>query len=101
MRADANSLLKNLELFLKYGAGPSVCVVLEYSPAIPKCLVDPSQFAAAILNLVVNARDAMPSAGGEVRICTARLPDYPRDFGTGARRQVRPGWGARQWLGDA
>jgi signal transduction histidine kinase len=75
--ADANSLLKNLELFLKYGAGPSVCIVLECSPTIPKCLVNPSQFAAAILNLVVNARDAMPSAGGEVRICTARFQTAP------------------------
>lgn len=71
--ADANALLKNLELFLKCGAGPSVCIVLECSPAIPKCFVDPSQFATAILNLVVNARDAMPSAGGEVRIYTARF----------------------------
>lgn len=75
--ADANALLKNLELFLKYGVGPSVCIVLECSPAIPKCLVDPSQFAAAILNLVVNARDAMPSAGGEVRIHTARFQTTP------------------------
>ena len=75
--ADANALLKNLELFLKYGAGPSVCIVLECSPAIPRCLVDPSQFAAAILNLVVNARDAMPSAGGEIRIYTARFQATP------------------------
>ena len=33
--------------------------------------MDPSQFSAAILNLVINARDAMPN-GGEVRISTAR-----------------------------
>jgi signal transduction histidine kinase len=75
--ADANALLKNLELFLKYGAGPSVCIVLECSPVIPKCLVDPSQFAAAILNLVVNARDARASAGGEIRIYTARFQTTP------------------------
>lgn len=75
--ADANELLKNLESFLKYGAGPSVSIVLEHSPAIPRCLVDPSQFAAAILNLVLNARDAMPSAGGEVRIYTARFQTTP------------------------
>jgi signal transduction histidine kinase len=67
--ADVNALLKGLELFLRYGAGPSVSIVPSYSPAIPKCLVDPSQFTAAILNLVINARDAMPG-GGEIRINT-------------------------------
>ena len=75
--ADANSLLRDLELFLRYGAGPTVHLVLELSPVIPRCLVDPSQFAAAILNLVVNARDSMPSGGGEVRIHTARFPTKP------------------------
>lgn len=67
---DANELLKALELFLRYGAGPEVRVVLELSPHIRGCLIDPSQFNAAILNLVINARDAMPK-GGEVRISTA------------------------------
>jgi signal transduction histidine kinase len=70
--ADANALLGTLELLLKYGAGPSVRIVLECSPTLPKCLVDPSQFATAILNLVVNARDAMPD-GGEIRIHTSRF----------------------------
>ena len=35
------------------------------------CLINPSQFNAAILNLVLNARDAM-SDGGDVQISTAR-----------------------------
>jgi signal transduction histidine kinase len=68
--ADVNELLKALELFLRYGAGSEVRVVFELSPSIPYCLVDPSQFNAAILNLVINARDAMPK-GGEVQISTA------------------------------
>ena len=68
--ADANVLLRALELFLKYGAGSEVRIILELSPSIPNCLIVPSQFNAAILNLVINARDAMPK-GGEVRISTA------------------------------
>ena len=68
---DANELLRQLELFLRYGAGPRIHIVFELAPDIPNCLLDPSQFNAAILNLVVNARDAMPN-GGELQISTAR-----------------------------
>ena len=69
--ADANQLLKELELFLRYGGGSQMRVSLELSSDIPECLIDPSQFSAAILNLVINARDAMPESG-EVQISTAR-----------------------------
>ena len=68
---DANELLRNLELLLGYSAGPDVRIVLELASDSPECLIDPPQFNAAVLNLVVNARDAMPE-GGEVRISTAR-----------------------------
>jgi signal transduction histidine kinase len=74
--ADANLLLKNLEFLLRCGAGSSVRVVFDLCPTIPDCLVNPSQFSAAILNLVINARDAMPN-GGEVRISTARCDIEP------------------------
>jgi signal transduction histidine kinase len=68
---DANELLKDLEVFLRYGAGAGIRIVLELAPDVPKCVVDPAQFNAAVLNLVINARDAMPN-GGEVRISTER-----------------------------
>jgi signal transduction histidine kinase len=69
---DVNALLDKLAMFLKYGAGAEIRVVLELAPDLPKCLVDPPQFNAAILNLVVNARDAMP-AGGTIRIATSAV----------------------------
>jgi signal transduction histidine kinase len=69
--ADVNALLVNLQLFLKYGAGSSVCIDFHLSKNIPQCVVDPAQFAAAILNLVINARDAMPE-GGNIEITTAQ-----------------------------
>jgi signal transduction histidine kinase len=69
---DVNALLDKLTMFLKYGAGSEIRVILELAPDLPKCLVDPPQFNAAILNLVVNARDAMP-AGGTIRITTSAV----------------------------
>lgn len=68
---DANELPRNFELFLKYSANPDVHIVYELASNIPNCLINRSQFGAALLNLVVNARDAMPN-GGDIRISTAR-----------------------------
>jgi signal transduction histidine kinase len=67
---DINSLLAAMKTFLSYGAGPGIRVVLDLAPGLPDCLVDPPQLNAAILNLIVNARDAMPG-GGVIRISTA------------------------------
>lgn len=69
--ADVNALLGNLELFLRYAAGSSIRINLELSADLPKCIVDPSQFAAAILNLIINARDAMPR-GGIIQLTSTR-----------------------------
>ena len=69
---DVNALLEKLRMFLKYGAGSGIRVILELASDLPKCLVDPPQFNAAILNLVVNARDAMPE-GGVIRISTSAI----------------------------
>jgi signal transduction histidine kinase len=69
---DVNTLLRKLEAFLKYGASPGVKIELPLAADLPACLVDPPKFNAAILNLVVNARDAMPE-GGVIRISTAAV----------------------------
>jgi signal transduction histidine kinase len=64
-----NDLLVGLEDFLRCGAGPGVQLILDLAPALPDCRVDQTQFNAAILNLVINARDAMPH-GGRIEIET-------------------------------
>jgi signal transduction histidine kinase len=67
--ADANALLTNLSQFLSYGACAGIRIVFDLAADLPRCLIDASQFSAAILNLVLNARDAMRD-GGEIRIRT-------------------------------
>jgi signal transduction histidine kinase len=69
LAGDVNDLLNKIGNFLKYSAGPGVRIEFHLAPDIPKCLVEPSQFEAALIDLVVNARDAMPN-GGELHITT-------------------------------
>ena len=73
---DLNELLGALETFVKYGAGPGIRVEFSLAPGLPNCFVDPPRFNAALLNLVMNARDAMPE-GGAIRVCTALVDDAP------------------------
>jgi CheY-like chemotaxis protein/two-component sensor histidine kinase len=47
--------------------GPQIKVALEVEPDLPMALADANQLEMAILNLAVNARDAMPE-GGTLRI---------------------------------
>ncbi|WP_293352273.1 ATP-binding protein [Phenylobacterium sp.] len=64
-----DALLKDSEALLRRAVGEAVRLVI--APSAPEAVVslDPSQFEAAIMNLVVNARDATP-AGGMIRIET-------------------------------
>ena len=72
--ANVNELLINLEPLLKYSVGPQIQIELELASDISKCLIDPLQFDVAVLNLVLNARDAM-AAGGDIRISTDRVAE--------------------------
>jgi signal transduction histidine kinase len=67
---DANALIERMTPFLKYAVGPGIRIVLRLADRVPICRIEPSRFTAAMLNLVVNARDAMPD-GGEIEIRTA------------------------------
>ena len=72
-KEDVNVLLGKLRVFLKYGAGSGIRVNLRLGSDLPNCPVDPPLFNAAMINLVVNARDAMPD-GGDICISTAHIP---------------------------
>jgi CheY-like chemotaxis protein len=47
--------------------GPLVAIDLDIAPDLPPARIDPNQLELAILNLAVNARDAMPD-GGRLRL---------------------------------
>ena len=66
---DVNRLLREFETLMQRAVGESIEFVVALESDIGACRVDPAQFQSAILNLVVNARDATP-AGGRITLST-------------------------------
>ena len=68
---DLNKLVGDLAALLATTTlGRRIRVRMELDPALPSAMAEPSQVEAAILNLALNARDAMPG-GGVLTISTA------------------------------
>ena len=70
--ADVNALLTEIEVLLHRAVGETIDVAIDRAPGLPGCEVDPAQFEAAVMNLVINARDAMPR-GGRLLLATRQV----------------------------
>ncbi|MFL6577504.1 MAG: response regulator, partial [Povalibacter sp.] len=99
---DLDALLNGMNTLLLQSLGPSISVLIDIAPDARFVMSDPNQLELALLNLAVNARDAMPQ-GGTFAISTqpaidVDLRDLPRrayvdirarDTGTGMTELVR------------
>ncbi|OLU27340.1 hybrid sensor histidine kinase/response regulator [Pseudomonas sp. PA15(2017)] len=66
---DVNERIRSLEEMLVRTIGEQVSLTLELNGKPSIALVDPSQLESAVLNLVINARDALPQ-GGHIWVTT-------------------------------
>jgi PAS domain S-box-containing protein len=69
---DLNDLITDFAPLVKRLIGEDIQVTLELAPQAAPVEIDPSQFEQILLNLAVNARDAMPD-GGRLAIVTANV----------------------------
>lgn len=67
-----NSVISSFEAVLRRAVNSSIAFRTDFAPQLRSVLVDAPRFETALLNLVVNARDAMPS-GGTLLITTANI----------------------------
>ncbi len=75
---DVNKALEGLENMLDRLTGETVAMRLELGEPSGMVLIDPSHLEQVLMNLVVNARDAMPD-GGDITIRTKLVPAH-REF---------------------
>jgi signal transduction histidine kinase len=70
---DVAALLSSLEPLLRRTLGEPIALRIGWQDGLWRALVDPAELENAILNLAINARDAMPS-GGRLTIEAGNVP---------------------------
>jgi CheY-like chemotaxis protein len=60
---DPGAVVDGILDLIKRSLGPQIEILLDVPCAMPAAMVDPNQLELALLNLAVNARDAMPDGG--------------------------------------
>ena len=72
---DAGSLVSDMAELIRGTVGPAITVEVRAPPGVPSILVDANQLENAVLNLCLNARDAMPG-GGHLLLAIDTLPAH-------------------------
>jgi two-component system cell cycle sensor histidine kinase/response regulator CckA len=69
---DLNEVVREMDALLRHMIGDSITLQIDLDPALGTVNADPGQIGQVLMNLVGNARDAMP-AGGAVGIETGNV----------------------------
>ncbi|MGQ3177943.1 MAG: response regulator, partial [Blastomonas fulva] len=85
---DVNQLVRGMEDFLRRTLGEQVSLAVALVPGLPPASTDANQLENALLNLCINARDAMPD-GGHLTIETTTMQLDPGFAQTG--EDLQPG----------
>ena len=87
---DLNLVIGDLEHMLRRLLRENINIVLTLDPELGAVAADPGQIEQIVMNLVVNARDAMPNGGRLVDRNDERRASTPRYQVRAPRRSSRP-----------
>ncbi len=89
---DLNTLVEEMRTLLETAVSKSVCLEVDLARPLPGVRADSAQLQQVVMNLVVNASEALGEEGGVVSIRTSATGD---DYGEGVRdadgHDVAPG----------
>jgi len=83
-----NQLIVDIENLMRRALGEQIEVIMRLSPLLAPAQIDPTEFETALLNLVINARDAM-TGGGNITIETQNVSIDRQS--AASNRDVTPG----------
>jgi PAS domain S-box-containing protein len=83
---DLAKLVRGMGDLIASTTGPQIRVLVEAPDGLPPAKADPNQLEMALLNLAVNARDAMQEGGGTLRVSAG-----VEEVGRGHQTKLRPG----------
>lgn len=73
---DINDRVQESKFLLDRVLGNAIHLDVSLSPDVRWIKIDPTQFEQILLNLVINARDAVPEVGGQIKVTTCFEPNY-------------------------
>ncbi|MEW6319764.1 MAG: PAS domain S-box protein [Acidobacteriota bacterium] len=87
-RLNLNDTVESVARMVRRLIGPNVQLEIARDPRLGDVQADPAQTEQVLLNLIVNARDALPE-GGRIRVTTANVDITAH--GPGAETGLQPG----------
>jgi PAS domain S-box-containing protein len=75
---DLRALIQGMGNLLERSLGPRIALRLDLPEGLPPARIDANQLELAILNLAINARDAMPDGGSiDIRVASHEVQNDP------------------------
>ncbi len=87
-RTNLNAAIRDTEVLLQLLLGDQIKLIFEPNPALHEIYADHGQLTQIIMNLAINARDAMP-AGGHLTVTTENITFAPQDIA--GKPEAEPG----------